>query len=99
VVVDVFFRAGVGSSTWEEQLLGIALRLVNVKCLVEILKMFLLLQVIGFGWGVGTVNIGWLLCLINEFRLKVDCCGCVLKMSFDSVYWEHLLKVLLGSVS
>jgi hypothetical protein len=38
--VDVFFRAGIGSSTSEEQLLGIALRLVNVKCLVEILKIF-----------------------------------------------------------
>jgi hypothetical protein len=38
--VDVFFCAGVASSTSEEQLLGIALRLVNVKCLVEILQLF-----------------------------------------------------------
>jgi hypothetical protein len=68
--VDVFFRAGVGSSTSEEQLLGIALRLVNVKCLVEILKIFLLLPVMRIGWRASTVKILWLLCLINEFMVE-----------------------------
>jgi hypothetical protein len=61
VVVDVFFRAGVGSSTLVEQLLGIALRLVNVKCLVEILKLFFAFA----GYGV------WMWCRYREDRVVI----------------------------
>jgi hypothetical protein len=40
----VFFSCRCRASTSEEQLLGIALRLVKVKCLVEILKLFFALS-------------------------------------------------------